>query len=284
MAFSIRSLIRSQSSNFQRRAANVLCFTAAGACGLALVTSEEVQQRVRYGPSEKGRVMFPTRSTVVGRAFADSSAAVNIANDDEAHRKVVFAFDTTDASQYAFEWALNNFFHSDDTVLLLNVRPSNDPPQEIETRMGVPLSERQARLQEIERLDRIHYELSEARGKAYEAACREKGMTSYAVHAMGNPAVRIVDVGAENNADVIVLGTHDRGALGRLTIGGVPTYVVHNAHCPVIVARPKKQGPVEHESPHPDVREGEPFNYSNQESLNRKNNSTNLWRLARKCS
>lgn len=278
MAFSIKSiLLRSQTHSFRRKAGAALCITAAGATGFALVTSKDVQQRVRYG-SHKRSLKFPeTQPKIVGRALADTASGVAVDASDD-HRKVVFAFDTTDASQYAFEWALENFFHSEDTVLLLNVRPSNTPPQDIETKMGIPLSERQARLQETERLDRVHYELSEARGKAYEQACRDKGITCQAVHAMGNPAVRIVDVGAENSADCIVLGTHDRGALGRLTFGGVPTYVVHNAHCPVIVARPKKKGPVEHESPFHEHR----AKHVRQEELNRKNTSENLWRLARK--
>jgi len=179
-------------------------------------------------------------------AFAES--ADSAVSNGSAKRKVVFAFDTTEASQYAFEWALEHFFTSGDVVLLLNVRPN--PPQEVEERSGPALWEHQARLQEIERLDRVHYELSEAKGKEYAAACRAKGIQCKPVHAMGNPAVRIVDVGADNDADCIVLGTHDRGALGRLTVGGVPTYVVHNAHCPVVVARPKSQGPVRHESPY----------------------------------
>ena len=42
--------------------------------------------------------------------------------------QIIFAFDTTDASQFAFDWAMQHVFRADDLVLLLNVRP--EPQQD----------------------------------------------------------------------------------------------------------------------------------------------------------
>ncbi len=37
--------------------------------------------------------------------------------------------------------------------------------------------------------------------------------------------------------DLIVIGSHSQGVIGRLLLGSVATDVVHHAHCPVLVVR-----------------------------------------------
>lgn len=193
--------------------------------------------------SSANKAAWPLGRPAYANTVGDHSPGAGATQDDT--RKIIFAFDTTDASEFAFDWALQHVFRADDLVLLLNVRSL---PQSSDSDFS-DVAFSQAKLQEIERLDRVHYELSEARGKKFEEACEKKGINCRSVHAMGNPAVTIVDVAHDQDSDCIVLGTHDRGALGRLTIGGVPTYVVHNAHCPVIVARKKSQDASKHEAP-----------------------------------
>ncbi len=43
----------------------------------------------------------------------------------------------------------------------------------------------------------------------------------------------------EIGADVIVVGSHGRGAIERLLLGSVSEQVVRHAPCPVLVVRPK---------------------------------------------
>jgi nucleotide-binding universal stress UspA family protein len=50
----------------------------------------------------------------------------------------------------------------------------------------------------------------------------------------------IVDVAEAEAADLIVVGTHDRGAVGRLLLGSVSDHVVRHARCPVMVVRPTR--------------------------------------------
>jgi len=54
----------------------------------------------------------------------------------------------------------------------------------------------------------------------------------------GEPGQSIVDAAAAEQVDLIVVGTHGRGTVGRLLIGSVSDYVLRNAPCPVLVVRP----------------------------------------------
>lgn len=50
-------------------------------------------------------------------------------------------------------------------------------------------------------------------------------------------AATICDVATELGVDVIVLGSHGHGGLGRLFLGSVSEHVVRHASCPVLVVR-----------------------------------------------
>ena len=51
------------------------------------------------------------------------------------------------------------------------------------------------------------------------------------------PAAAIVEYARTNHIDLIVLGTHGRGALGHLFMGSVAERVVRTAPCPVLAVR-----------------------------------------------
>jgi nucleotide-binding universal stress UspA family protein len=54
----------------------------------------------------------------------------------------------------------------------------------------------------------------------------------------GNPRHGIVSWAKEEGADLIVLGSHGYSRIGALMLGSVADYVVHNAHCSVLLVRP----------------------------------------------
>jgi nucleotide-binding universal stress UspA family protein len=62
---------------------------------------------------------------------------------------------------------------------------------------------------------------------------RSKGV----VMTSGSPAYAIVDYARENGIDLIVMGTHGRGALAHLIMGSVAERVVRIASCPVLTVR-----------------------------------------------
>jgi nucleotide-binding universal stress UspA family protein len=72
--------------------------------------------------------------------------------------------------------------------------------------------------------------------------------TRPAVMTSGSPAYAIVDYAREYDIDLIVMGTHGRGALAQLMMGSVAERVVRIAPCPVLTVRHP-----EHEFVQPDT-------------------------------
>ena len=54
---------------------------------------------------------------------------------------------------------------------------------------------------------------------------------------VGDPADMLVRYADENEADLVVMGTHGRTGLRRLVMGSVAEAVVRRAHCPVITVK-----------------------------------------------
>lgn len=72
--------------------------------------------------------------------------------------------------------------------------------------------------------------------------------TRSVVMSSGSPAYAIVDYAREHGIDLIVIGTHGRGALAHLVMGSVAERVVRLASCPVLTVRHP-----EHEFVRPDA-------------------------------
>jgi len=52
-----------------------------------------------------------------------------------------------------------------------------------------------------------------------------------------SPAFAIIDYAREHGIDLIIMGTHGRGALGHILMGSVAERVVRLASCPVLTIR-----------------------------------------------
>ena len=68
-------------------------------------------------------------------------------------------------------------------------------------------------------------------------AAREAGITARSVVRAGVPERQILDVAAEEAADLIVIGTHGRSGLERALLGSVADHVIRLAPCPVLSVR-----------------------------------------------
>lgn len=56
----------------------------------------------------------------------------------------------------------------------------------------------------------------------------------------GDPGDMIVSAAEAEHADMVLVGSHGRGVVGRFFLGSVSEHVVRNAPCPVLVVRPRE--------------------------------------------
>ena len=73
-----------------------------------------------------------------------------------------------------------------------------------------------------------------------EALCRQNGVRSESVllqTASGKTGDQIVKQASEWSADLIVLGTHGRGALGRLLLGSTAEFLLRHTPVPLLLIR-----------------------------------------------
>ncbi|CAL1526631.1 unnamed protein product, partial [Lymnaea stagnalis] len=71
-----------------------------------------------------------------------------------------------------------------------------------------------------------------------QAKIQGAGIKGNVLRVLGaKPGDAIVKTSDEHKVDIIITGTRGHGAIRRTLIGSVSQYVVHNAHCPVLVVR-----------------------------------------------
>jgi universal stress protein A len=66
----------------------------------------------------------------------------------------------------------------------------------------------------------------------------DQKLTIVRVVALGTPFVETVRYAREQDIDLIVLGTHGRGAIAHMLMGGTAEKVVRKAPCPVLTVKP----------------------------------------------
>jgi nucleotide-binding universal stress UspA family protein len=70
----------------------------------------------------------------------------------------------------------------------------------------------------------------------------EKGISAETKILLGHPAEKIIEVAAESDPDLILLGAKGLRATLGILLGGVAQQVLEYAHCPVLVVRAPYQG------------------------------------------
>lgn len=134
-----------------------------------------------------------------------------------------------------------------DLALERGVDLACDDPERVQLHFVTVIERGQSYL----RADELHADLQRRLRAIFEA--RRPGVrgvdVQLSVHVrIGTPAAEILQVAQEVSADLIIVGSHDRGALGRLLLGSVSQVVLRDARCPVLIVRPKTYPPVALES------------------------------------
>lgn len=85
-------------------------------------------------------------------------------------------------------------------------------------------------------LERVEREARERLESSVTPSDRGKLKTQVAVET-GPPVSRITEYAERHGIDLIVMGTHGRGAVERMWVGSVTEGVLHRARCPVVSLR-----------------------------------------------
>ncbi len=142
---------------------------------------------------------------------------------------VLVAYDFTDGADRALEWAVELTRSRGDILTLLNVIPATDPH-------GVPV----AMLPIMVGSESVPDARKAAEAELQLLADERCPGASSEVSVGASAPDAIVQRADELGADLIVIGSHGRGALARAILGSVAGSVVQNAHCPVTVVRPRR--------------------------------------------
>lgn len=90
---------------------------------------------------------------------------------------------------------------------------------------------------QVIRMDQ-HRDARNAAAQALVLRGREQGVRVSFLVWEGEPGPSIVEAATSEQVDLVVVGSHGRGAVKRFVLGSVSEYVVRRASCPVLVVRP----------------------------------------------
>jgi nucleotide-binding universal stress UspA family protein len=90
------------------------------------------------------------------------------------------------------------------------------------------------------RVDQVRSQRESALAKIV-ASAREVGVAAQYLIWEGDPGALVIEAADTEGADLIVVGSHGRGPIGRLLLGSVSSHVVHHARLRVVVIRPGEQ-------------------------------------------
>ncbi len=87
------------------------------------------------------------------------------------------------------------------------------------------------------RVDQVRAERESALARIV-ASARQLGVATQFLIWEGDPGASVIEAAEAEGADVIVVGSHARGPMGRLLLGSVSRYVVDHGRRPVVIIRP----------------------------------------------
>lgn len=150
-----------------------------------------------------------------------------MAGTDE--RRIVIAIDASEQAEHAFSWYLTTVHKPENQVILVHC------PELLDADRNRMVHLTNAAWEEAVNKDKAKVKDLEER---YNTKILENGISGRIRSEGGSkPGEIIVRLAEEENATMIVMGTRGLGKVRRTIMGSVSDFVVHHAHCPVIVCR-----------------------------------------------
>ena len=134
-------------------------------------------------------------------------------------KKIVLGYDESEAAKHALERAAQIAKAFDSELVVTSVAP-------VMTNIGRsagPVDPTDPPSTHIEEL------------KHAQAYLEGEGLQADYVPALGRPADTIAELAQERRADLIIMGTHEPSAIGRLFGQSVSDSVAHKVHCDVLI-------------------------------------------------
>ncbi|CAD5121877.1 DgyrCDS10339 [Dimorphilus gyrociliatus] len=144
---------------------------------------------------------------------------------------VIVAIDGSEQADHAFEFYIEHMHKSDHNLLLVH---SAEPPF-VSSQQAMYMSGElweQMLAAEKDKVKKLEEKFAN-KMRANKISGRIKAVFS------GRPGELIIDLAKEEGARMIVMGTRGMGTIRRTLLGSVSDYVLHHAHCPVIICRPE---------------------------------------------
>jgi nucleotide-binding universal stress UspA family protein len=214
------------------------------ACGISVYEGEDsyrfiVDEAVREKSTmivmgRRGRkgfkrlVMGSTTSWTIGHAPCSVLVVPRAA--EVAFKSIVVATDGSKASLAASSEAIGIAKRNGSKLTVLAVVPAD---------IAMPTDVDFAAI-ERDRLADQEMQMAEKNAKAVKESAQKEGVDVHAFVMTGRPADAIIETAKEQNADLIVVGSHGRTGLNKLLMGSVAERVIVLASCAVLVVKGKQ--------------------------------------------
>ena len=151
-------------------------------------------------------------------------------------KRILYATDLSKNSMHAFRYAVIAARNHDAQIYILHVQERIPSADDVLLRDS-GLGKRLKKLYETER-----EAAAEKIKKRLEEICRQElkdkpgGLKRVTIQVVdGNPAAAILQKAKELEVDLVVMGTHSKGALAHVFLGSVATKVLHRIKTPVFI-------------------------------------------------
>jgi nucleotide-binding universal stress UspA family protein len=162
----------------------------------------------------------------------ESNDILNMPEEAINIQKILVPIDGSDASLKAANYAMKTSKCEKAQIICIHVIPA---PENISEFEGKPFYSLQAYYDEYGKSAKPWFEKIMETGK--KMAVSGDNITTDIVANVSSIADAIINYAANNNNDLIVMGTKGKTGLKRFLIGSVADGVVRHAHCPVLVVR-----------------------------------------------
>jgi nucleotide-binding universal stress UspA family protein len=148
-------------------------------------------------------------------------------------QKILVAYDDGKHAAQALDAAIELAKNKSAEIIIVSAYtvPTNDWERYANMSGGHPDDDTKAAFHEHNRkfLEMIQVEAAEK--------VRQANISVQTVINQGKPGPAVTKIAKDFNADLIIIGSHNRGSVGQFFLGSVSNYVLHNAGCPVLIIK-----------------------------------------------